>query len=79
MVNLKLLKYLYKKGAEINALDNFGCTPLHRAIESDQIEMVEFLLEQGADVELKVGGYIYLDQIAHSNKSIDALLIKYGA
>ena len=41
--------------------------------------MVEFLLEQGTDVELKVDGYIYLDQIPHSKKRIDALLIKYGA
>jgi ankyrin repeat protein len=39
-------------GADLNSLDHLGVTPLYYAITRGDIEMVEALLEAGADIEL---------------------------
>ena len=40
---------LLKRGADIDAVNNFGFTSLHVAILNDSLEMCSFLLENGAD------------------------------
>ena len=46
---LEVVQYLIVKGANINAIDNFGWTPLHYAIFSGNTEIVKFLLSKGID------------------------------
>ncbi len=46
---LKVVKFLLKHGAEIEARDDSGNSPLHSAVERGQPEMVELLLESGAN------------------------------
>ena len=41
------------KGADINHQDKYGRTPLHVAAAVDYPEMVEFLLQSGADIEAR--------------------------
>lgn len=42
----------------INARDSDGYTPLHRACHNDNVELVKFLIDKGADVESKTNeGY----------------------
>lgn len=48
--DLELLSILIKKGAKIEAQDEFGLTPLHRAAYWNNIEAVQFLIESGADL-----------------------------
>lgn len=38
---------------KVNARDAYGCTPLHLACEEDRQEIVKFLVENGADLEIK--------------------------
>jgi ankyrin repeat protein len=45
---LRIAEGLIANGAVVNAPDQFGRTPLHRAVAS--VAMVEFLIESGADV-----------------------------
>ena len=47
--NLALVEFLIKKRADIISTDGRGLTPLHRAIRSKNVDMVELLLVNGAD------------------------------
>lgn len=50
---ISMLQLLLDNGADINAQDIFGNTPLIHAIISGQPKIVAFLLEQGARTDLK--------------------------
>jgi len=47
------VQQLLQKGANIDARDNTGKTPLHMAAPGDQVELVKLLLERGANVKAK--------------------------
>jgi ankyrin repeat protein len=44
----KIVKYLIKSGANINLFDINGITPLHVAINRKIDELCDYLLDQGA-------------------------------
>lgn len=44
------LCFIISKGSDINHPDNYGRTPLHVACATDYPAMVEYLLENGADL-----------------------------
>lgn len=48
--NIKRIKELLKAGANINAVDNQGFTPLINAVSGEQTEAVKLLLNNGANV-----------------------------
>lgn len=47
------LAILIHKGAELNAADTNGDTPLHRAVQADEVAAVKMLLDAGADRTIK--------------------------
>ena len=48
-----VIKYLIEHGADINMQDNAGCTALMRASYSGYVDLVLYLLDQGADKSIK--------------------------
>jgi len=48
--NFDLAKQLISLGADTNACDNQGATPLHKALQYGKFDVVQLLVEQGADV-----------------------------
>ncbi len=46
------VKHLLAKGGAVNELDAYGCTPLHHALEREEPEMVQLLLDAGADASI---------------------------
>ena len=50
--NVEEVKQLIKEGADVNAQNNKGDTPLHMAVGSGQIDLVELLISEGADVKI---------------------------
>ncbi|WP_374696027.1 ankyrin repeat domain-containing protein [Spiroplasma endosymbiont of Polydrusus formosus] len=48
--NYLLIKFLLENGADINARNNDGNTPLHNAAKNGYLNVVKLLLENGADI-----------------------------
>ena len=46
----KVVKYLLKSGAQVDAVSRRGRTPLHDACKSGHSQVVELLVEAGADI-----------------------------
>ncbi|NPB03405.1 MAG: hypothetical protein GXO39_03195 [Thermotogae bacterium] len=51
--DLKQMKYLVEKGADINAKDRLGRAPLHEAALRGHLPVMKYLIEKGADVNAK--------------------------
>ncbi len=48
---LEIVKFLVSKGADVNARDRNGCTPLHKT--GRNLETIKFLVSNGGDVNLQ--------------------------
>lgn len=66
--------------ANINARDNFKWTPLHHACHSGQLNVVEFLIEHGAEIDATTmnGGTPLTRAIESSKENVVAYLISRG-
>ncbi|KAK4388929.1 Potassium channel AKT1 [Sesamum angolense] len=49
--NIELLKEITKFGGDVTLLNFSGTTALHTAISEENVEIVKFLMEQGADID----------------------------
>jgi hypothetical protein len=80
---LKYVKYFLSQGADINAKDGGGNTPLHNAAAMiDAVEVLKFLISKGADVHAKANnGATSLHYAARYNHNIEIaqLLVSKGA
>ena len=76
------VKQLIIGGHDVNQRDEtYGFTPLHQAVFFGHKEIVEYLVAQGADVNVKnIAGSspLYLAK-GKGHKEIAALLTKHGA
>ncbi|MFH1718217.1 MAG: ankyrin repeat domain-containing protein [Planctomycetota bacterium] len=76
------VELLLAKGEDVNLKDNDGRTPLHLAAESDDRDIVGFLLDKGAKIDEKddESGFTALHHAARfGNKNVAELLITNGA
>jgi ankyrin repeat protein len=74
--------YLDFQGADVNQQDQYGRSPLHVAAAVDYAEMVEFLQQNGADIEIKTTGEGQTAMhFAAKNDAINSIqmLLGYGA
>lgn len=76
----RIIKLLMEK-ADVNARDNDGNTPLHRAAERSDIDIVKFLIKKVANVNAKNnGGDTPLrSAIKYGRKEIAKFLVENGA
>jgi ankyrin repeat protein len=51
-----MLRWLLQEGADLRQSDKYGTTPLIEAVEEDDLECVDILLNAGADVEANANG-----------------------
>ncbi|KAK9875574.1 hypothetical protein WA026_009377 [Henosepilachna vigintioctopunctata] len=79
---LEYIKTLLNKNpALIQAKDKDGYTPLHRACYGNHVNVVQYLLERGADINAKTDVHWGpLHSCCHwNNKECGAVLIQWGA
>lgn len=48
----EMVRFLCEKGADVNAQDNEGWTPLHAAACCGNLPIVKYLCEHGADISI---------------------------
>lgn len=74
---------LVKGGAEVNAFDDIGKTPLHYAAEKEHFTVVEYLLAHGADVnahhEPTISNTVLTDIAASCSLQMAKRLVEAGA
>lgn len=76
-VSLEVIKALVNNGANIEARDKNGWTPLMLAIQNENTECVEFLLRRGAKKDVVAeGGYTPADlaEMSENSHEMKALL-----
>ncbi len=79
---LDVVKVLVDGGAELDATDNLGHTALFYAVLNEQLEVVRFLLEKGAGVDVQgrnLNGTPLLMAAQNGDAEIVKLLLAYGA
>ena len=76
-----LVEILISSGADLEAKDNSGETPLHSAAERNHLELAELLISSGAEVNVKRndGSMPLHDAAANDSLAVAELLISSGA
>lgn len=78
--DLKAVKNAIEDNGDVNATNNVGFTPLILAAMLGYEDIVEFLIEKGANVNQANKGYTALMEAAlYDNKDIAQILLKNGA
>ena len=77
--NLETIKELLKQGADVNALNNEGDTPLMLAITNDNFEIISFLVDNGANINFQNSQTPLMLAIKKKNFSVIKLLMENGA
>ncbi|OAL25983.1 hypothetical protein AYO22_04610 [Fonsecaea multimorphosa] len=78
---LEAVGLLLRRGADVNAMDDEGTTPLMRAVAGQQMELVEYLLSCGADPQHKQndGETALIWAAATGDSKMVQTLLRYGA
>ncbi|HCE59331.1 MAG TPA: hypothetical protein DEQ74_00625, partial [Wolbachia sp.] len=74
--NYSKVKSAIKKGANVNAKDSGGFTPLYQATDFSSLEIVKYLIEKGADVNAKDSDGDTILHKAVSSPSSDLEIVK---
>jgi len=76
--DLEAVKTFISSGVDVNVKDSSGCMPLHWAALQDSPAVAEYLIEQGAEINEKVGYFLTPLFCANSLPVIE-LLVSKGA
>ncbi|MEW6349022.1 MAG: ankyrin repeat domain-containing protein [Thermodesulfobacteriota bacterium] len=78
--DLKAVHRLIREGADVNAKEGNGATPLMRAAATGNLEIVRLLLDTGADPNAKdEGGRTALMKVSSDHPEVALLLVVRGA
>lgn len=81
-VNIDAVRLLIENGADVNAKDHQGVTPIFEAIDKLNFKLIRLFVENGANLNtVYFGGITVLDKICHDAYiyNLDRYLIGHGA
>lgn len=80
-LKIKAVKLLISKGADVNARDYLGSTPIYGAILWGSLDVVKLLLESGANpnVQDEFGSILLHEVVTDNYPEVVTLLLDYGA
>ncbi len=74
-----MVRYLLDKGADVNAVDHLGATPLADAAAHNFVKIMKLLVERGADVDRGTGWCATLSAAACNSVGAMRFLVDRGA
>ncbi len=80
--NSAVVDLLVAHGADVNARDADGCTPLFHTLFAGCIEVIELLVEHGTDLNVKNnldGGTVLHDAASNGDLEVVRLFVSHGA
>jgi ankyrin repeat protein len=80
--SFQIVKLLIDKGVDIDAVDSFGNTALHYAVEKENLDLIELIIKSGCDVNktLRHDNDTPLHYACfQKNRRVVSFLIKNGA
>ena len=78
---MEIVRHLYDSGADIEAIDDEGNTPLHIAVKRGHFDIVKYLIERGSQTETQdlCGNTPLNDAISIGHSEIYKYLTDHGA
>lgn len=77
--NFEIIKLLIEYNFNVNAIDNKNCTPLVYASKNDNLEIIEYLVENGAKIDVKNSESPLIFACMNNNYDIVKYLLEAGA
>ena len=75
-LTMQLGDILIKNGANVDAVNRFGCSPIFEAIQACQLSSIDFLMERGASVHIKDNqtGYTAVQFASHNPRVMECVV-----
>lgn len=75
-LTMQLGDILLENGADIDAVNRFGCSPIFEAIQACQLTSIDFLMERGASVHVKDNqtGYTAMQFASHNPRVLKCVV-----
>ena len=78
--SLEIVKILVEEGANVDSTNEWGSTALFYALEANHFDIADYLLEEGADIDVSAGSCPpIIASVVSCNLNVTRYLVEHGA